>query len=453
MGNVTASHTTDVAPPAQAPGGRTQRPPFTQTFRALRNLNYRLFWCGQIVSMVGTWMQRIAQAWLVLKLTNSPFALGIVTTCQMAPVLFFALFGGVIADRVPKRRLMLITQTTMLVQAAIMALITATGHVQLIHIYILAAILGTANAVDNPAQQAFVKELVGPADVPNAVALNSMIMNVSRLAGPALGGITIALVGVAGCFALNAVSFLAVIAGLLLMRPERFYDASRPPRGNVFAQIGEGLRYSLRTPDIAVVLLLIGVIGTFGYNFNLILPLIANYVLHTGPVGFGTLSSALAIGSLGAGVGLAYSGRVSERTLFTGAAGFSALLLCLSLSTRWLTTIAALVTLGVFSIVFTATANSRLQLVTPSHLRGRVMSLYTLLFMGCAPIGSLTVGAMAEHQGVRVAIAEMAAISATGTVAGLIYLARQRRGRRASTTAPLVGDAGVTPSGQQVPTP
>lgn len=453
MGHTAPSPSSEAAPPYEAARREAARPPFAQTFRALRNPNYRLFWCGQIVSMVGTGMQRIAQAWLVLRLTNSPLALGVVTSCQMAPVLFFALFGGVIADRVPKRRLMLITQTTMLVQAAAMALITVLGWARLADIYLLAAVLGTANAVDNPTQQAFVKELVGAEDVPNAVALNSMIMNVARLAGPALGGITIALVGVAGCFTLNAVSFLAVIGGLLLMRPERFYEVANAPPGKVAAQIGEGLRYALRTPEIALVLLLIGVIGIFGYNFSIILPLIARYVLHTGPLGFGMLSTALAIGSLAAGMGIAYSGRVSERTLLAGAAGFSGLLLCLSLSTRWPATIAALITLGVFSIVFTATATSRLQLVTPSHLRGRVMSLYTLLFMGGAPIGSLTVGAMADHQGVRVAIAEMAAISACGTIAGLVYRVRQRHCGHASVTAPLVGDPARASSGATPPLP
>jgi MFS family permease len=409
-------------PPAEIPPGRAPRPPLKQAFRALRNPNYRLFWCGQIVSMIGTWMDRIAQAWLVLRLTDSPLALGVLTACQTLPVLLLALFGGVIADRVPKRRLLVITQSVMLCQAVVLTVLTATGHIRLIDMYILAAVLGTATALDNPARQAFVKELVGPDDVPNAVALNSIIFNTARLLGPALGGIVIALIGVAGCFGINSVSFLAVIAGLLLMRPERFFEMPSPARGKMFAQIAEGLRYAVQTPAIALVVLLVSVIGTFGYNFTVLLPLIAQFVLHTGSIGFGALTSAMAVGSLAAALSIAYSGKAEQRTLFIGAAGFSVLLFCLALSGIWPVTIAVLVVIGWFSITLTATANSRLQIITPPQLRGRVMSLYTMLFMGTTPIGSIVLGTLADRQGVRVATAEVAVICGLGTIAGLIYL-------------------------------
>ena len=416
-----------IAPPAttEPRGGGAARPPLKQAFRALRNTNYRLFWCGQVISSVGSWMQMIAQSWLVLRLTNSPLALGIVSMCQTLPVLLLVLFGGVIADRVPKRRLLLITQTTMLLQATTLAVLTAGGWLHLNYLYSLAAILGAANALDNPARQAFVKELVGPDDVPNAVALNSIIFNSARLIGPALGGITIAAIGVQGCFALNAVSFLAVLGGLLLMRPDRFFEIPSPPRGKMLAQIAEGMRYAVRTPAIALPLLLMAVIGTFGYNFQIVLPLIAQYVLHANAVGFGVLTSAMAVGSLTAALGIAYSGRVTQRTLLTGAAGFSMLLFCLSISHLWPMTLTVLVALGVFSIVFTTTANSRLQIVAPPHLRGRVMSLYMLLFMGSTPIGSLVIGTLAERQGVRIAIAEAALVCMLGTVVGLLYIRRQ----------------------------
>ncbi len=416
--------------------GRRPRPPLKQTFRALRNPNYRLFWCGQVVSMVGTWMQRIGQAWLVLRLTDSPLALGIVTACQTLPVLLLALFGGVIADRMPKRRVLVITQGVMLTQASVLALLTAGGWIHLIHLYILAAVLGTASALDNPTRQAFVKEMVGPEDVPNAIALNSIVMNTARLVGPALGGLTIAAIGVAGCFTLNAVSFLAVMGGLLLMRPERFYEIPSPPRGKMLAQIGEGLRYVVRTPDIALVMLLMGVIGTFGYNFTVLLPLIAQYVLHAGPIGFGTLTSAMAVGSLIAAFGIAYSGRVTQRTLLTGAAGFSILLLLLALTSIWAITIAVLVALGLFSIVFTTTANSRLQILTPPQLRGRVMSLYTMLFLGSTPIGSVVLGTLAQHQGVQVAVGEVAVICGLGTIGGLLYIRRHRAPASEATNEP-----------------
>ncbi|HZU78141.1 MAG TPA: MFS transporter, partial [Dehalococcoidia bacterium] len=306
---------------------RRQRPPLIQTFRALRIRNYRLFWTGQVVSVTGTWMQRIAQAWLVLKITNSPLALGTVTTIQFAPILIFSLFGGVLADRVPKRRLLVITQSVMATQALIFALLVSTGLIQLVHIYILAAILGTANAVDNPTRQAFVVELVGPDDVGNAVALNSTQFNVARLVGPALGGLTIAAIGMAGCFYLNAASYAAVIGALLMMRPRDFFNVAQPARGHVIRQIGEGLRYAVTTPDIALVVLLMAALGTFGYNFTVILPLIARYVLRSGPVGFGALTSAMGVGSLVSALGIAYSGRATRRTLLVGASTFSVLLL------------------------------------------------------------------------------------------------------------------------------
>jgi MFS family permease len=406
--------------------GRTSRRPLGRTFRSLRNPNYRLYWIGQVISMLGTWMQTIGQAWLVLRLTDSPLALGIVTACQTLPVLLLALFGGVIADRVPKRRLLVITQTMMLVQASILALLTAGGWVHLIHLYLLAAVLGTATALDNPTRQAFVKEMVGPDDVPNAVALNSIVQNTARLAGPALAGLTIAAVGVAACFTLNAVSFVAVIVALLLMRPERFYEAPTPQRGKVLAQIGEGLRYALKTPEIGPILLLTVTFGIFGYNFNIILPLLARYVLHAGPIGFGALSSAMAVGSLIGALRIAYSGAASQRMLLLGATGFSVLLLCLALSTRWLTMVPALAVLGMCSITYFTTSTSRVQLIVAPELRGRVMSLYAFLDLGSAPIGSLLLGTLAKHVGVRPTVGAFAVACGLGTFAGLLTMRRQR---------------------------
>ncbi len=411
---------------AQTPVRRAARRPLNRTFRSLRNPNYRLYWIGQVISMLGTWMQTIGQAWLVLRLTNSPLALGVITACQMMPVLLFGLFGGVIADRVPKRRLLVITQTMMLVQAAVLAVLTAGGWINLITLYLLAAVLGTATALDNPTRQSFVKEMVGPDDVPNAVALNSIVQNTARLAGPALAGLTIAAVGVTACFALNAVSFVAVIVALLLMRPERFYETPTPPRGRVLAQIGEGLRYALRTPEIAPIMLLTVVFGIFGYNFNIILPLLARYVLHAGPVGFGALSSAMAIGSLIGALRIAYSGIASQRMLLAGAAGFSALLLCVALSTRWLTVAPALAVLGACSITYFTTSTSRVQLSVPPELRGRVMSLYSFLDLGSAPIGSLLLGTLAKDFGVRPAVGAFAIACGVGTFAGFLYMRRAR---------------------------
>ena len=283
--------------------------------------------------------------------------------------------------------------------------------------------LGTANAIGNPTRQAFVRDLVGPNDLPNAVALNSAQFNLSRIIGPALAGLLITVVGVAGCFTLNALSFLVVIGALLQLRPAH-REASTPARGTVLGQIGEGLRYALTTPDTALIVLLMGVLGTFGYNFNVVLPLIARYVLNASPLEFGVLTTAMGVGALLAALGLAYAGKATRRTLLIGASGFSVLLALVALSRWWPLSVALLVALGVCSIVFTTTANTRLQLVAPAHLRGRILSIYMLLFAGTTPIGSLIVGTLAERVGVQMAVLIAAAICGLGVVAGLLYLRR-----------------------------
>jgi MFS family permease len=395
-----------------------------RTFRSLQNRNYRLYWLGQVVSLSGTWMQRIAQAWLVLQLTHSPLALGTVTTVQFTPILLFSLFGGVLADRVPKWRFLLLTQSVMAVQALALAILVSTGRIELAHIYVLAAILGVASALDGPTRQAFVIELVGRDDLPNAVALNSTLFNVSRILGPGIGGVLIAWVGVAGCFYVNAFSFCGVIGGLLLMDPGRFF-AGRPAReGRVLRQIGAGLRHATTTPDAALPLLLMGILGIFGYNFTVLLPLIGDEVLHSGAIGFGVLTAAMGVGSLLAALGVAYRGRATRQTLLIGAAGFSVLLFAVGASRWWALTLPLLVALGVCSITFSATASTRLQLVAPGDMRGRIMSIYQLLFAGTTPLGSLIVGGLAEHRGVRQATMLVALVCGLGVLLALAYLRR-----------------------------
>jgi MFS family permease len=405
---------------------QTRRLALTQAFRALRLPDYRVYWFGQLASQTGTWMQSLAQSWLVLLLTDSPLALGTVATVQFTPILLLSLFGGVLADRMSKLRLLLITQVIMLAQAAALALLTWSGHIQLWHIYGLAFVLGTANALSNPARQAFVRDLVGPDDLPNAVALNSAQFNLSRVVGPSLGGLVITIVGVAGCFVLNALSYLGVIAALLRLRTRHGSTAVAPTRGTVLGQIGEGIRYALTTPDIALIVLLMGVIGTFGYNFNVVLPLIARYMLNATPLEFGGLTTAMGVGSLLAALGLAYSGRATRQTLLFGAGGFSLLLAAVALSYWWLATIPLLVLLGLCSIVFSTTANTRLQMVTPAPLRGRVLSIYMLLFAGTTPFGSLIIGTVAEHAGVQFAVLGAGIACGLGVVGALVYARRSR---------------------------
>src|SRR5262245_4361537 len=304
-------------------------------FRALHNRDFRLFWCGQVVSNTGTWAQSIAQAWLVLRLTDSPLALGTVTMLQALPVLLLSLFGGVIADRFPKRRLLLITQIGMLIQATLLAFLTLTGLIQLWEVYVLALSLGIMNALDNPTRQTLVAELVPTVDLPNAIALNSLSFNTSRLIGPALGGVTIALIGVAGCFFLNAVSFLGVVASLLLIRARPADSGVGRGRGAILSQIGEGLHYAFRTPDVLFVVILMGAIGCFGYNFQTILPLIAEYVLNADAASFGLLTSSMAVGSIGSALVMASRGRVTRGRIFIGAIGFTALLFTVSFASSW----------------------------------------------------------------------------------------------------------------------
>jgi MFS family permease len=371
-------------------------------------------------------MQGTGQAWLVLQLTNSPFALGTVTMFQSLPVMFFGLFGGVVADRFPKRQLLLFTQTVMMIQALLLAYLTWSGQIQLWHLYGMALILGVMNALDNPSRQTFVSELVGVEDLPNAVALNSMVFNAARLIGPALGGVTIALLGVAGCYFLNATTFLGTIVGLVLMRARPAAAAPRDNRrGAMILQVRDGLRYAVTTPEVCIVMILMAVIGTFGYNFAVILPLIATYVLNAEPSAFGLLSSAIGVGSLLASVVIAGRNTPTRKRILFGAIGFSSLLLGLSLTSSWLVMLPLLVVMGGFSILFSSTANVRLQTLTPPALRGRVMSIYMLTFMGSAPIGSMVVGTLAEKQGVQMAVADMAIICFVGIAAALLYQRRR----------------------------
>ena len=405
------------------------------TFRSLRNYNYRLFFFGQMISLTGTWMQTIGQAWLVLDLTHSPLALGTVTMLQFLPISLLVLFGGVIADKVPKRRLLVLTQTAAMTQAFAMAFLTWSGLIALWQIYVLAAMLGLTNALDNPTRQAFVIEMVGRDDVMNAVALNSSLFNSARLVGPAVGGVLIAVVGVGAAFFINGISFIAVIIGLLLMRPALLYPASRGGTGRILEQLAEGLRYSLRTPSILLILILMASIGTFGYNFTVVLPLLARNVLHVGSIGFGAMTSAVGVGSLVAALALATLSKPSRRTLFIGATAFAAVLAAVAASHSYALTLVLLVALGVAGISFTATANSTLQITAPDHLRGRVMSLYMLLFAGTTPIGGQLTGIMAEHIGVQSTVGIEAAVCAVGIVVALAYLATQRAPARANIPA------------------
>jgi MFS family permease len=363
---------------------------------------------------------------------------------QFLPVTLLALFGGVVADRSPKRRVLLATQSLAAFQALILAALVYTHTVRIWHVYLLALLLGLVNAIDNPVRQAFVVELVGRERLPNAVALNSTLFNAARIVGPALGGLAIGVFGIGGAFAINAASFLATLGGLALMHPSEFRAVPHPARGRVLPQLFEGLRYAFGTSEVLLIVILMGCIGLFGYNFTVVLPLLAKYTLAAGPVGLGMLTSAMGAGSVVSALALAYSGRPSRARLFGGAALFSVSLLLVGMSDAFPLTLALLFVLGCASVAFSSTANTRLQLTVPDELRGRVMSLYFLLFAGTTPLGGLLVGVLASHLGVRPTVGLMAGACLAGTCAAAVYAHRRRphEGERVAEPARAAGAGG-----------
>jgi MFS family permease len=403
-------------------------------FTALRVRNYRLYWIGQLISIVGTWMQSTAQAWLVYQLTGSAFDLGLVTTLQFLPVMLFSLVGGVIADRLPKRRLMMITQTLLLIQAAIFGLLVEAGVIQIWHIYILAILQGLVNVVDNPVRQAFPVELVGREDTSNAVALNSMLFNAARIIGPALAGVVIAAVGVAPALFLNAVSFIAVIVALIMMNPAQFFYRQTRQQRAALSELKAGLTYARKSVVVLTVLMVVGAVGTFGYNFSTVLPLLGGFVLHTNAAGFGALSTALGIGSFTGAMFVAYNRSISIKRLFFGSIVFSLLLGALSLSSIFLLSEGILIVLGFAGILFTTTANTLLQTSVPDELRGRVMSLYVLLFIGSTPVGAFFTGTLATALSVQTALAIEATLCITGLILALLYYRANGRTRPIAST-------------------
>lgn len=411
------------APPPRA--GR-----LAQTFASLGEHNFRVFWVGQAVSQVGSWMQAVAQAILVLRLTGSPAALGLVTALQFLPFTLLSLVGGVIADRLPKRRTLVVVQSVATVQAVMMTALAWSGAVEAWHVYLLAMVLGTANAVERPVRQAFFSELVPLERLPNAVALNSSQVSLTRVFGPAFGGVVIAAAGVEGAFAINAVSFLAVLGGYALMRRERFYPARRAAAGEgLWRQIQEGLSYSWHTPSARFLFILAAFIGLFGYNYTVLVPLVATRLLGGGAGQLGLLQSSIGIGSLVAAFILAGAAPPSRHSMLLSAGVFAAVLLCVSVSRLFVVTFAALALMGAFGVATMTSANSALQTMTPAHLRGRVLSLLILLQTGTSPLGGFTLGFLAEHLGVGQAVAIYAGGCGVGAALAAVYAARLRARR------------------------
>lgn len=395
---------------------------------ALRHRNFRLFWFGQLISLVGTWMQTIAQAWLVLLLTHDPFWLGVVAAVQFVPVLVLGLFGGILADILPKRRMLVGTQATLMVLALIMAVLSWSGIVEVWHVLILAFALGVVNAVDMPTRQSFVMELVGREDVANAVGLNAAMFNAARIVGPAVAGLVIGIAGVTICFLVNGLSFVAAIAGLLAMREADLHTGvslARPHSvGEVGAHMGEGLRYVRRTPVVLLAVVVVGLVATTGMNFNVLMPAMANEVLLVGASGYGFLMSAMGFGSLLAALGIAYLHQPRLSVLLAGAFALGALEMVFAGVRFFPLALLAVFGAGTGAIAMTATANAAIQLAVPDALRGRVMSVYTTVFAGSTPVGGLFAGWLASSFGTPTAFAVGGAASALVAIMATVWVIR-----------------------------
>jgi MFS family permease len=394
------------------------------TFAALSVPNYRLYFAGQATSLAGTWMQMTAQAWLVLTLTHSSTALGVIIGLQTLPVLLLGPYGGVVADRVDKRRLSMILQSVMGIQALILGVLTITGEVRYWQIGVLAAVLGLNNAFENPARQSFMLEMVGPEHLRNAVSLNSVMANTARVVGPAIAGILIATVGLGVCFLINAASFIAVIGSLMAMDQSALNPTAPMPRGK--GQLREGFRYVRNTPELAVPLVMMAVAGCLTYEFQVTLPVMASRGLHAGSTGFGFMTAAMGIGAVLGGLLVAARGQIGLRPLTIAAGGFGVALALATLAPSLPLELAVLPLVGWGSISFMSMANSTLQLTAAPAMRGRVMSLWFVGFQGSTPIGGPIVGWLMAVAGARAGLGIATVTAFAVALGGLAALYRSR---------------------------
>jgi MFS family permease len=395
-----------------------------QTFASLSAPNYRRFIAGQSVSMAGTWMQTIAQSWLVLQLTGSATAVGLVVALQTLPILLFGPYAGVVVDRLDKRRLMIGLLIVMGAQAMALGVLTATGTVQLWQVYVLAFVLGTVSSVENPARQTFVLELVGPDNLRNAVSLNSVLVNVARAVGPALAGIVIATGGMAACFLLNAVSFAAVIGSLLRLDVAALTPTTPAPRAP--GQLREGFDYVRRTPALGVPLLTMALIGCLAFEFQVVLPIVASETFAGDASTYGFLTAAMGLGAVIGGLCMAAWGRTGLWSLAVAAGAFGLAMLATALAPTLGFALLGMGLVGAASVAFQSTGNSTLQLNSAPHMRGRVMALWAVAFLGSTPIGGPIAGFVSQHFGGRAGLALGAAACLVAAALTALVARRER---------------------------
>jgi MFS family permease len=390
------------------------------TLRALRHRNFQLFFGGQVISLTGTWMQSVAQAWLVYSITKSSFLLGAVGFASQIPVFLLAPLGGAAADRVNRHRLIIATQTASMVLAGILAWLTLSHRVQVPHIFVLAALLGVVNAFDIPGRQSFLIDMVGKEDLMNAIALNSSVFNGARVVGPAVAGILVAKIGEGWCFALNAISYVAVIVGLMLMN---VHCERRVSKNSPLADIVEGFRWVNRVKVIRALLLLIGLVSLVGMPYTVLMPVFADQILHGGARGLGILMGATGVGALLGALTLASKTGVSGlgRWVAITCAGFGVSVILFSFSRYFWLSVILLLPAGFSMMLQMACSNTLIQTMVPDQLRGRVMALYSMMFMGMAPFGALLGGALAHRVGAPITIA----IGGVVCISGAIWFGRQ----------------------------
>ncbi len=400
---------------------------FRATFAALAVRNYRLFFVGQAISLSGSWMQRIAQGLLVLDLTGSGTALGVVIALQALPVLVFGVWGGVVADRFPKRSILYATQAVAGTTSLVTGLLVISGDIRLWMVYVAALSLGFVKVFDNPTRQTFVREMVGSDLLTNAVSLNSIEMNFARVVGPAIAGVLVATIGLGACFVVDGLSYTVVIAMLAVMRSSELNPAKRVARTK--GQLTEGLRYVQSQPVIRNTLVMMAIIGTFTYEFSVVLPLLAEFTFERGASGYAALTSAMGVGAVIGGLYTASRRRTGPAVLVVSAALFGGAMLLVSVSPTMTVALGAMVIVGFFSINFTSLANVTLQLSSAPQMQGRVMSLWTMAMLGTTPIGGPIMGMIGDHAGARWALAlgGFAALAAAGI--GLLTVRKLERAR------------------------
>jgi MFS family permease len=395
-----------------------------QTFQALSVRNFRLYFIGQLISISGTWMQAVAQGWLVLQLTNSGLALGLVIALQFVPMLLVGSWGGLVVDRMPKRKILFITQSLSGVLALALGILVLLGHIHVWEVFIMAFFLGSVNVFDTPARQSFVQEMVGRDLLANAVSLNSVLVNGGRIIGPAIAGIVIATAGIPVCFFVNAASFAAVILALAMMDKEQLTPIRRVARAK--GQLREGFRYAFQHDTIGSVLIAVGIVGVFAFNFTVSIPLLARTTFGGTAATYGLFMAAMGIGAVFGGLAIAHRSRPSLPMLSALCLAFGVLLIAVSLApTEWVA-LALLVPMGAASIAFVSTANATLQMASREEMRGRVMALFAIGFLGSTPIGAPLIGAICGATNPRVGLA-LGGVATLLAATPLILAARKNR--------------------------